>query len=1239
MRKTVKMEKTMAKFALDWRSWRAITAVAAASIMLAACGGGDGDGGGGGGGGGDSAPAGHVRVYYYNKAEVDAGTNYAGWGVHNWNSSGDKPYSQLAPAWETPIALNQRSGDFAYVDIKLSGAGRGGLIVHKGNDKACASDTFLDVSAADYDQGKNVWIKHGDCTIYTTKPDVTTISLADARGYWLAPNKLAFAGNAGATYKLAVAENAGITASGATGIEGEDSELDLTVAGTVSADPALKDRFPHLGSLLVLTLSDADAAKAKDILDAQLVLARYDSGKLTDATYLQTAGVLDSLYAEAAKNETLGVSWNEAGKPVFKVWAPTAKSVKLNLYPTPFEPLPAHDGAAVAAGSLRVHWKKADGFVGTPDGSYYVTNGGWGVYSWSGPVTVDTAWPNGRIKFTATDSFGALVDIPVDSTKTKMDFLVINGNGDKACSNDQQVVFAETIMTAGQEVWIDGCTITATNPALAAPTRAAATKKGAAAKKTIAAAPVNMVKDAATGVWTYVADVSAEEAAAMKNKYYYTYTVEVFNRKDGGQIKSYTVTDPYSLSLSANSLRSMVADLDAADVKPAGWDAHSIPANVVEPEDTSIYELHVRDFSANDELLTNQAYRGKFMAFTDNTSRGMRHLKRLADAGLTTLHLLPVNDQSKINEQGCESAAVPPAGPNSEEQQAAVNAVRDADCFNWGYDPLHYTALEGSYATDAMDGRVRVREFREAVKNLHEQGLRVVIDVVYNHTPDSGPGGQTSLDKIVPDYYYRLDGTGQVTTSTCCANTATENAMMAKLTIDSAATLAKAYKLDGLRFDLMGHIPLSVMTELKTTVDAAAGRPLYYYGEGWNFGEVENNQRFVQATQLNIAGTGIGTFSDRARDAIRGGSPFDGGYWLIRNQGFINGAHLDPNGCNDTGTFNGEPCEYRDGGTFKPTSKQTASDLSYQADMVRVGLAGTLKDYSFETADGSVKTLAQINYNGQPAGYTGDPQEVINYSEKHDNQTLFDINAYKLPLGTSKADRARVQALGMSLVVLSQGVPFIHAGMDIMRSKSLDRDSFNSGDWFNRIDWGYTDNYFGMGLPVTNKNGPGNTDCGTDDVRAGCNNWPIMMPLLANTDIKPAAQNIVYTHEAFLTLLQIRKSSTLFRMRTADDVKARLKFHNTGASQVPGVVVMELIGDADNNGTADQAGMNYKRIVVAFNVDKAARNVTVASLAGRSLDLHPAIAASADTQTKSATFTGASGQLSVPARSTVVWVE
>jgi pullulanase len=693
--------------------------------------------------------------------------------------------------------------------------------------------------------------------------------------------------------------------------------------------------------------------------------------------------------------------------------------------------------------------------------------------------------------------------------------------------------------------------------------------------------------DSTTGVW------SGTAAGDLSGKYY-RFVVEVFVRGVG--LVRNLVTDPYSVSLSADSKRSFIADLASAGLKPAGWDSTPIPAKVAAQTDMVIYELHVRDFSANDFSVSAQN-RGKYLAFTEGGSNGMRHLQGLAAAGLTDVHMLPVFDLATVPEIGCASVATSGA-PDGDTQQAAVNAVRDADCFNWGYDPFHFNAPEGSYASSANDGARRIVEFRSMVQALHATGLRVGMDVVYNHTTASGQNDKSVLDRVVPGYYHRLSAVGEVEKSTCCDNTATENLMMGKFMIDSTVLWAKEYKVDSFRFDLMGHQPRAVMEQLQTAVNAAAGRSVQLIGEGWNFGEVQDGQRFVQASQLSLNGSGIATFSDRARDFIRGGSPFDSGNSLIGSQGYINGLFYD---ANDLG-----------GGRSK-------GELMYAADIIKVGLAGSIRSYVMQTSWDATLKLEDVNYNGQPAGFVLNPAEVVNYVENHDNQTLFDINAYKLPLATSAADRARVQILGAAINTLSQGVAYFHAGIDTLRSKSLDRNSYNSGDWFNRIDWSYGDNYFGTGAPPEGDNGA---------------NYAQIKPLLRNAAIKPTAAEIGWTRDAFRDLLKIRASSTLFRLRTGDDIKARLTFHNTGSAQVPTVLAGHLNG-------VGYAGAGFKEVIYLVNVDKVAQSLSIDAMKGKALALHP-VHAAADAADKrpaaEARFNATSGAFTLPARTAVVFV-
>ena len=708
-----------------------------------------------------------------------------------------------------------------------------------------------------------------------------------------------------------------------------------------------------------------------------------------------------------------------------------------------------------------------------------------------------------------------------------------------------------------------------------------------------------MALDEATGVWSVTGD------ASWKGQYY-LFDVEVY-APTTGQVEHNLVTDPYSFALAPNSTRTQIVNLRDAALAPAGWSTVAKPA-LARPEDISLYELHVRDFSINDATVP-ATERGTYLAFTHPGTAGMNHLRSLAEAGLTHVHLLPVFDIATIEED--RSAQLEPPcdlasfGPASPEQQACIEQVRDEDGFNWGYDPWHYTTPEGSYATDPT-GAARTTQFRSMVQSLNASGLRVVMDVVYNHTNAAGQAEKSVLDRIVPGYYHRLLDDGAVANSTCCANTATEHVMMEKLMIDSLVTWAREYKVDGFRFDLMGHHSKANMLAVRAALDALTiaadgvdGKSIYLYGEGWNFGEVANDARFVQATQLNMDGTGIGTFNDRLRDAVRGGGPFDGDQRL--NQGFASGLFTDPN-------------EFQ---TMTP-AEQRARLLLLQ-DQIKVGLTGNLQDFEFVDRTGTLVSGSEVDYNGAPAGYTSDPQEAITYVEAHDNETLFDILAYKLPQDTSATERARAQIVGLSTAALGQGVPFFHAGAELLRSKSLDKNSFDSGDWFNRLFFDGSANNFGVGLPRESDNGGA---------------WPIIAPILENAGIRPTAVNLAWTTARFEELLEIRASSRLFRLGSGAEVSARLTFANGGPNQVPGLIVMRIsdtVG-ADLDPTA-------RSLIIVFNASDTAQTITLADTAGGHFQLHKVQRNSEDVTVTTSKFKQKTGSFTVPARTTAVFVE
>ena len=722
---------------------------------------------------------------------------------------------------------------------------------------------------------------------------------------------------------------------------------------------------------------------------------------------------------------------------------------------------------------------------------------------------------------------------------------------------------------------------------------------------------VDMTYDAATGVWSYNAPASWLNS-------YYLYQAHVF-APSTGKYEDNVTTDPYSVGLSMNSTRTLIVDLSQASTKPTGWD------KLVKPKfaslaDASIYELHIRDFSVAAPSVP-EANRGTYEAFTSQTTNGMRHLHALALAGLTHVHLLPFFDITSINEDATARTEIPTAtlqgavtseGPASATPQSLVQANRNSDAFNWGYDPYHYTTPEGSYSTNPQ-GATRNKQTRDMVAGLAKAGLRTVMDVVYNHTSDSGENPHSVLDKLVPGYYYRLMPDGSVATSTCCQNTATERYMMAKLTRDSILTWATAYKIDGFRFDIMGHMPYALLTAIRSDLNKLTiansgvdGKKVILYGEGWNFGEVANGARFLQATQANMAGTGIGTFDDRIRDNVRGGGPFD---LNPRAQGFGSGLYTLSNG----DAINGN------------SAKQKATLLD-QMDLVKLGMAGEELNFSFVDNTGQRSSGADLLYNNVSAGYTANPVDQIAYVDAHDNEILFDSLAYKLPYKTSAAVRARYQVISLSTVLLGQGIPFMAAGSDMLHSKSLDKNSYDAGDWFNSIDWTGKTNGFGKGLPQAGDNGT---------------RWAGWSSPALNTVVKPSATTSNLTAKMVMELLKIRYSSPLFRLGTLKNVQARLTYIGAGPKQTPGVITMRLIdaGAVGANKKLANLDKNYKSIVIVINASAKTTTVTSSVLKNSKITLSPIQAKGADSVVKRSKYIAKSGSLVVPAQTVAVFVQ
>jgi pullulanase len=459
------------------------------------------------------------------------------------------------------------------------------------------------------------------------------------------------------------------------------------------------------------------------------------------------------------------------------------------------------------------------------------------------------------------------------------------------------------------------------------------------------------------------------------------------------------------------------------------------------------------------------------------------------------------------------------------------------------------------------------------------------------------------LDRVVPGYYHRYNETsGAIETSPCCANTASEFAMMGKLMDDTMVRFVEDYKITGFRYDLMGFHTKAQMEALLAKL-RAIDPSVYIYGEGWNFGEVASDRRFVQATQLNLGGTGIGTFTDRIRDAVRGGGPFDSGILRTSNQGFINGGGYDPNDEN------------------APDDEGFVSEALCTSDQIRASMAGSIKSYAFEDRTGATVTGAELGYpncendTSTPVGYVDDPEEIINYVASHDNETIWDISQYKHAKDVSAADRVRAENVGVDSVLLAQGVPFLHSGQDLLRSKSVDRDSFDFGDWFNRQDFSKMDNNWAVGLPNAEKNQ---------------GEWPDITELFDNPNSQVTAEDIQFASQHTLEMLQVRGSTVLYRLPTAQAIVDRIEYFNTGPDQVPGLIVQGIDGCVGGDLEPE-----FGYVVNILNAND--EDQTIELFTDQTFELHPVLQSSVDTVVQTATH-GAGGFF-VPARTTAVFVK
>ncbi|MCT9139824.1 pullulanase-type alpha-1,6-glucosidase [Streptomyces violarus] len=1061
-------------------------------------------------------------IVHYKRADG----NYADWGLYAW---GDLADGEATPWPEShPFTGRDAYGAFAYVKLKPGASNVSFLVIDKDGDKDVSADRTIDVTKTG-----EVWIEQGEETVRTEKP------AAD----YPAPDKT----KAVLHYHRADGTHDGWGLHVWTGAANP----------TDWSNPLKPVKTDTYGAVFEVPLSDGATSLS-------YILHKGDEKDLPSD---------QSLDLKANGHEV----WLLSGQEKYLLPQPVGAAAALDLTTS----------KAVWIDRNTLAWNGSDAAASTQllyarDGSIEVKDGA---------LTGDAKWLRlarteltdaQKARFPHLKAYDAWTVDPRDRDRVRE---ALRGQVVATQHAGTGAVLAATgVQIAGVLDDLYDATQAELGPTFSRgrPTLSVWAPTARRVALEIGDSTVPMKRDATTGVWSVTGPKSWKGEP-------YRYVVEVW-APSVRKVVTNKVTDPYSLALTADSERSLVVDLDDKALAPSGWSSLRKP-KAVPLRDAQIQELHIRDFSVEDRTAKHP---GGYLAFTDKDSDGSKHLRELAKAGTSYVHLLPAFDIATIPERKADQASVDcdlasyPA--DSDRQQECVGKIAAKDAYNWGYDPYHYTVPEGSYATDP-DGTARTVQFRKMVKALNDDGLRVVMDVVYNHTAASGQERTSVLDRIVPGYYQRLLADGSVANSTCCANTATENAMMGKLVVDSIVTWARQYKVDGFRFDLMGHHPKASILAVREALDALTvekdgvdGKKIVLYGEGWNFGEIADDARFTQATQENMAGTGIATFSDRARDAVRGGGPFDEDPGV---QGFASGLYTDPN----SSQHNGTPAE------------QKARLLHYQ-DLIKVGLSGNLAGYRFTGTDGKEVTGADVDYNGRPAGYADAPGDALAYADAHDNESLFDALAFKLPATTSASDRARMQVLAMATATLSQGPALSQAGTDLLRSKSLDRNSYDSGDWFNAVHWNCADgNGFGRGLPMAADNK---------------DKWPYGKPLLST--VKVGCEQIEGTSAAYRDLLRIRSTEPAFSLSTADQVQSKLSFPLSGKDETPGVITMRL-GD----------------LVVVFNATPERQEQRVTAVAGTGYRLHPVQAAGADPTVKSSSYAAESGTFAVPGRTVAVF--
>ena len=441
----------------------------------------------------------------------------------------------------------------------------------------------------------------------------------------------------------------------------------------------------------------------------------------------------------------------------------------------------------------------------------------------------------------------------------------------------------------------------------------------------------------------------------LKGKYY---VFSVYN-----QAQPDHTPGVFAKAVGVNGKRGAIVDLKNTD--PDGW-ADDVRPELKNPCDLIIYEMHHRDFSM--DMSSGIKNKGKFLALTEPAA--ISHLRRL---GVNAVHILPSFDFASIDE-----------------------SKPDVVQYNWGYDPLNYNVPEGSYSTNAADPKTRIREFKKMVQALHKAGIRVILDVVYNHTFDING---SNFQKTYPDYFFRKNAEGKYSDGSGCGNeTASDKELMREFMKESVAYWVNEYHIDGFRFDLMGVHDIETMNEIHDVV-AKIDPTIYIYGEGWSAGSCAYPQDKLaikaNARQLN----GIGAFSDEMRDALRG--PFSDD----TKGGFLAG-------------------------------------VPGQEESIKFGIAGAISHPQID--------MTKVNYSKVP--WTNEPSQMVAYVSCHDDMCLTDRLRSSIPY-IGDDELIRLDLLAQTAVLTSQGVPFILSGEEMLRDKKGVHNSFRSPDSINRLDW------------------------------------------------------------------------------------------------------------------------------------------------------------------------------------------